>query len=99
MKRLAYIFCFYLLAITCLPCADSDSNKKEANPLTVVQSQGQDDHHDEGDEHCSPFCHCSCCQTVCVAKIAKLTVTDCFKEIENKKQLTVSPLQDNFSSI
>jgi len=97
MKWLAYIFSFYLLAITCLPCADNDC--KEAT-VSLTATAHQDEHH-QGDEEksCSPFCYCSCCQTVCTTKYSPIVMLVPFQEKEEKQSTINSTLQDNFSAI
>lgn len=97
MQKLACIFCFYLLLITCLPCADNDATIVVEN-ATISPSQ-HNDHKEKNDEHCSPFCHCSCCQTVCVAKVSSHVIVESFKKIKLQEQLISSPLTDKFSSI
>jgi len=57
---MGYILAFLVLALSCLPCADSvASTKPEKAKVEIIQAtdQSEDDHGDA----CSPFCQCACC--------------------------------------
>lgn len=54
MKLARYILSLYILMLSCLPCADIETDF--GNETTVAQS-----HEKEHTDNCSPFCICSCC--------------------------------------
>ena len=58
MKIIALIMAFLVLALSVMPCADT--NAMGANAITKIskQSQPQEDNHTDA---CSPFCTCTCC--------------------------------------
>lgn len=62
MKVFCLLFAFYTLAISIAPCSDVHGRTDEA-VTTLSQAQ---EHHDEHNDICSPFCSCSCCQSVTV---------------------------------
>ena len=97
MKWFVYIFSCYLLAITCLPCADTDCKEET---VTVIATTHQDEHH-QGDEEksCSPFCYCSCCQTVCTTKYFPIVMLVPFQSDKKEQSVIHSVLQDNPSAI
>lgn len=70
MKIAIHIFTLYLLALSLMPCGDSDGGIVE---LTNHFFQIEHEHthntsthqhsNDCGDDDCPPFCACSCCST------------------------------------
>ncbi|WP_368407646.1 DUF6660 family protein [Chryseobacterium edaphi] len=70
MKFLVFIFTFYLMAISLVPCSDVDENSGFSE--TKVERL-QDNHQSGHSDVCSPFCTCNCCQmTVASFKIEPL---------------------------
>lgn len=59
MNHWVYIFAFYLLGITIVPCADAIAQTSDSLEHLV---ELPDDHHEEHNDLCSPFCQCQCCQ-------------------------------------
>ena len=58
MKFFCLLFAFYTLSISVMPCNDvHDGAKKAVTTFTEAQ-----DHHENHNDICSPFCICSCCQ-------------------------------------
>jgi hypothetical protein len=58
MKFLFFFLGCYLLALSCLPCGDSNEQEiKEA----ITISETNEEQHDDCDETCTPFCACACC--------------------------------------
>jgi len=47
-----------VLVLSCLPCADVDFTFKEKK-LSIDKAFNQQSNNIE--DHCSPFCNCSCC--------------------------------------
>ncbi len=43
-----------------LPCNDTCNSHQNNTPTSIQQAQ---DHHQEDNDICSPFCFCSCCAT------------------------------------
>ena len=59
VKFFCLIFAFYTLSISVMPCNDVH-DKAESSISTVAEAQ---DHHQDHNDICSPFCICSCCQS------------------------------------
>jgi hypothetical protein len=59
MKFFAFIMAFLVLALSIMPCADTNAmpNAKEKTEIAKSSQQQHDNHRDE----CSPFCTCTCC--------------------------------------
>ena len=49
-----------VLSLSCLPCADSGTMDAGKIKSEIVKQDDQD-HHDDHEDACSPFCNCSCC--------------------------------------
>lgn len=60
MKLFCLLLAFYTIGIAIAPC-NHVHDHSEAAAITV---SGAQDHHDEKNDICSPFCICACCQTV-----------------------------------
>ena len=59
MRIIAFILSFVVLALTAVPCID----KLEENCLQKQEVSQEASHsHQDGLDHCSPFCTCQCCQ-------------------------------------
>jgi hypothetical protein len=58
MKFLIALFSLYILTLSCVPCS-CEENCTE----TEISQTSTNDHQQEKD-HCTPFCTCSCCQTI-----------------------------------
>lgn len=71
MKLINIILAVYVLALSCIPCADEAS---EQNPnlakVFIYSGNSHSGHNHENDscELCSPFCICACCGGFTVAK-------------------------------
>lgn len=62
MKVFVFIFSFYLLAISLLPCSDAHNECNDSKSKTeLVQNHN---HQDDANDFCSPFCNCNCCSTI-----------------------------------
>ena len=59
MKFFILIFSIYLLALSLVPCSDAFN---ECQSIDVEYSNDHD-HESDHDDHCTPFCSCSCCGT------------------------------------
>jgi hypothetical protein len=69
MKIATFIFTFYMLALSLIPCGDGGGGiVKIANHLFGIEHERHSDHEQHsngcGDDTCSPFCVCSCCSIV-----------------------------------
>jgi len=62
MKFLTFIMAFLVLTLSCLPCADCDAVMKDNKAKTALTKTSGAKHNDHEDS-CSPFCHCTCCST------------------------------------
>jgi hypothetical protein len=49
-----------MFALMLLPCNDTCNSLQHETPTTVQAAQN---HHQEDNDICSPFCFCSCCAT------------------------------------
>ncbi|MDN3677677.1 hypothetical protein QWY90_10145 [Flavobacterium paronense] len=56
MKILTLILSFYLIGLSCMPCADGEAFSTSKK---VAISNQSTPHHDN--DVCSPMCVCSCC--------------------------------------
>lgn len=62
MKFLVAIFNIYLLALSVMPCTDVHTTcSSESAILTIAENH---DHASDHNDTCSPFCVCSCCNTI-----------------------------------
>ena len=61
MKFFAFIFSFYILALSCMPCTDKDDCKYEVQTNVSKFATTNHSQHDNDTENCSPFCVCACC--------------------------------------
>ncbi|MCZ2460655.1 MAG: hypothetical protein LC128_13635 [Chitinophagales bacterium] len=59
MKKLGFLFAFYLLAVACLPC--NDSKACSCNFVQTVSNASHETQHHNVNDICPPFCSCSCC--------------------------------------
>ena len=50
-----------MLGLTVIPCMDVHAIDNEQSLSTII-TESQDEHNDL--DLCSPFCYCSCCQTL-----------------------------------
>lgn len=71
MKVFAIILSAIVFWLTLTPCIDeAQDNALQKNELT---QQTQNNHHNDGDDACSPFCTCQCCQTTVHIPVIKST--------------------------
>ena len=60
MKVFTLLFSLYILVLVAIPCID----KPLAGVMQKIEiPQSTHGNHDEGADHCSPFCTCACCAT------------------------------------
>lgn len=60
MKFFNIIVSIYLVALSCLPCADMEVNSL-AHSSSEVAAKHQNHSHEKENDLCSPFCVCNCC--------------------------------------
>lgn len=60
MKFICYIFSFYVLLLSVVPCVDAVGASVSNEHLTLQSSQDNGQSNKE-DNDCSPFCTCACC--------------------------------------
>lgn len=65
MKWISTILLLYILALLLVPCSDVYNNCTDTNSKFQEASHS---HSQDNDDHCTPFCQCSCC-SVSVIKI------------------------------
>lgn len=67
MRFFGIILAFWLLLLSCFPC--SDRQQEYAHDDTAVVSNSTDQQqHEDGIEHCTPFCVCACCAVSTVSQ-------------------------------
>ena len=59
MKFFAFIMAFLVLALSVMPCADTDAENDSKAKTTIAKSSQQKENPQQDD--CSPFCSCTCC--------------------------------------
>ena len=59
MKIINLLLSIYLVALSCLPCADSEVVSSAAS--SEVATHQEEHSHDKDTDLCSPFCVCNCC--------------------------------------
>ncbi|MEZ4884459.1 MAG: DUF6660 family protein [Chitinophagales bacterium] len=57
MKYLSIILSFFLLTLSVLPCTDVYACEEN----NMMESHMSHDHSENEQDHCPPFCLCSCC--------------------------------------
>ncbi|WP_395047584.1 DUF6660 family protein [Flavobacterium sp.] len=60
MRLLKYILSIYLVALSCLPCADMEVNSF-AHSSPKIAANHENHSHDKENDLCPPFCVCNCC--------------------------------------
>lgn len=66
MKFLSFICVVVVLALNFVPCADVNGTEECQTIVTTAGHQDAPAHTDD----CTPFCHCSCCASTVVVKLA-----------------------------
>lgn len=75
MKFLSFIMAFLVLTLSIMPCADNNSLVSEGKVKSELSKSPQQ-HSDTEQDHCSPFCTCSCCSSFSINHFfAVVTVT------------------------
>lgn len=87
MKLSCYLFSFYMLLLTCTPCADTYEDYLKSKESIISQTDDRNTNK-EHNETCSPFCICTCCghQTPFNILAALIKYTKAFKV---DKQFTI----------
>nr|WP_294921694.1 DUF6660 family protein [uncultured Flavobacterium sp.] len=60
MKITNIILSLIILIISCMPCADKETNNNVQDPV-LFSAMEMDHSHDKQSDMCSPFCICNCC--------------------------------------
>jgi hypothetical protein len=60
MKIANFILSVYLIALSCLPCADMEVNSL-VHSVAEFASNHTEHSHDKENDLCPPFCICNCC--------------------------------------
>ncbi|WP_264551131.1 DUF6660 family protein [Flavobacterium sp. N2038] len=58
MKWISTILLVYILALLVVPCSDVYNSCTDTNSKIQEASHS---HSQDNDDHCTPFCQCSCC--------------------------------------
>lgn len=87
MKFFCHIFSLYFLALSLMPCTDIHAtNGSTSDELANFYTDNHSDcPHETGNDHCSPFCTCSCCgQIIALGKEFKWHFKPILPEFEEK---------------
>jgi hypothetical protein len=87
MKPFCFIFNLYFLALSLMPCSDVHEMNAPASAefASLVANEHSDCPHETGDDHCSPFCTCSCCgQVIAQSKAFKWQFKPIIPEMKGK---------------
>ncbi|MGH2665969.1 DUF6660 family protein [Flavobacterium sp.] len=60
MKWFITILSIYLIALSCLPCADMEVNSLAHSKIDIT-ADNDNHNHEKSSDMCSPFCNCNCC--------------------------------------
>jgi hypothetical protein len=84
MKFWSLVLCVVILVLGFMPCSDSNAAIKPlANTYFEQGHQGTNPTQD----HCTPFCHCSCCNTPSVTAMRPLLFTIPVAVVRNYPEL------------
>ncbi|MFN3752545.1 DUF6660 family protein [Flavobacterium sp.] len=97
MKLVNYILSIYLVALSCLPCADIEVSSA-AHKAAEIASNHDEHSHDKENDLCSPFCSCNCCgsQIVTYFKTTIINCTVVSKGIKTQLPSYTSKFTSNF---
>lgn len=101
VKLLNLIFSIYLVALSCLPCADMEVNSaahKDAHEVAKTAPNNDSHSHDKENDLCSPFCSCNCCgsQIVSYFKVLSYDFAVVSKNIKTQLPTYTSKFTSNF---
>jgi len=62
-KHIIRTLACYMILLSFIPCSDGQSNCTVQNSTMEYLDESPQNNHSRncGDDHCSPFCVCSCC--------------------------------------
>ena len=58
MKFINLLFSIYIIALSCMPCADAENIVGNKTACIQNETNSPSDKHNDA---CSPFCNCNCC--------------------------------------
>ncbi len=99
MKLLNYILSIYLIALSCLPCADMEVSSAAHKVVEISSNHDEKSHnHDKENDLCSPFCSCNCCgsQIVSYFKVSNFSFAIVSKNIKTQLPSYTSKFASNF---
>ncbi len=99
MKLLNYILSIYLVALSCLPCADMEISSAAHKAVEISANHDEKSYnHDKENDLCSPFCNCNCCgsQIVSYFKITTFSFTPIKRSIKTQLPSYTSIVTSNF---
>jgi len=99
VKLLNYILSIYLVALSCLPCADIEVNSAAHKAVEISSNHNEKSHdHNKKNDLCSPFCSCNCCgsQIVSYFKINTFSFAFVSKSIKTQLPTYSSKFASNF---
>jgi len=93
---IARLLVVYILALLFMPCSDNCGTKQHQTSSTYGAAQ---DHHQEENDQCSPFCFCTCCATsITIVAFPNLNIV-LQQTIEKSSTLTPTFVSEVNSSI
>jgi hypothetical protein len=97
MKFLNFILSIYLVALSCLPCADMEVDSI-VHTQTTLKSNHENHSHDKENDLCPPFCSCACCGVQVLTYLPEIAFNFGIVSTIIKKQLPTykSILSSNF---
>ena len=98
VKLINIIFSIYIIALSCMPCADSQSNL--GNKTASIHKETNSSSGKHPDDACSPFCICNCCNCSGFYKTTEFTALAVTIKIASKKHKIeyTSTLFSNFQN-
>lgn len=69
MRPVAFFLAFIVLALSCMPCADSAYAMGASRQTTTNVKVPKQDTNSEHKDDCSPFCQCTCCAGFLVSTV------------------------------
>ena len=64
MKIFSFLLSIYIFCLAVLPCSDIHLVLEESKHSVAYQDDHEShDHNQNKEQHCSPFCTCTCCHT------------------------------------
>ncbi len=90
MKCFCLIMCVIILTLGLMPCKDISAAPKQFQESVEAGHQGSNPVQD----HCSPFCHCSCCNTPSMTPISNTLFSIPLEVVNSYPELATSDIKN-----